>query len=218
MKMQLPMAVAILFGAATLVAYFLPIGPLAIVKSILIDWAALMAAIALVLGVLNLVLVHIEKFASFRPGWVYSIPLLLGFIFVAGMGLFTSLLPAPQAGAQFNAPETMRSMTRFIFLYVQTPIETALTAVLAVVMVVAGARLIRKRRNVPAVIFILVSLVLLIGLAPLDLWRDTVGGVREWIMQYPALAGARGILLGLALGAITTGLRVIIGVDRPYGE
>ncbi len=30
-------------------------------------------------------------------------------------------------------------------------------------------------------------------------------------------AGARGILLGVALGSVTTGLRILMGVDRPYG-
>jgi hypothetical protein len=27
----------------------------------------------------------------------------------------------------------------------------------------------------------------------------------------------RGILIGVALGALTTGLRVLFGADRPYG-
>jgi hypothetical protein len=30
------------------------------------------------------------------------------------------------------------------------------------------------------------------------------------------VAGARGILLGVALGSLTTGLRILIGADRPY--
>jgi hypothetical protein len=29
--------------------------------------------------------------------------------------------------------------------------------------------------------------------------------------------GARGLLLGIALGTLLTGLRVLFGVDRPYG-
>jgi len=33
-----------------------------------------------------------------------------------------------------------------------------------------------------------------------------------------AAGGARGILLGVALGSIVTGLRVLLAVDRPYGE
>jgi len=216
MKMRLPMLIAISVGAVTLIAYFVPLGPLEIVKSLLIDWAAILSAMALLLGILNLVLVHIEKFASFKPGWVYSIVLLLGFIFALGMGLFPPLIDMTrQANAQFNAAQTMRDLARFMFLYIQTPIETSLTAMLGIVMIMAGARLIRKRRNISAVLFILVSLILILGLAPL---APILSDAREWIVQVPALAGARGILLGIALGAITTGMRVIIGVDRPYGE
>jgi len=37
------------------------------------------------------------------------------------------------------------------------------------------------------------------------------------LSKYFATAGARGILIGIALGALTTGLRVLFGVDRPYG-
>jgi hypothetical protein len=31
-----------------------------------------------------------------------------------------------------------------------------------------------------------------------------------------AAAGARGILLGVALGTLTTGLRILFGTDLPY--
>ena len=32
-----------------------------------------------------------------------------------------------------------------------------------------------------------------------------------------ASGGARGILIGVALGTLTTGLRILFGADRPYG-
>jgi hypothetical protein len=32
------------------------------------------------------------------------------------------------------------------------------------------------------------------------------------------VAGARGLLLGVALGAIATGARVLLGLERPYGD
>jgi hypothetical protein len=41
--------------------------------------------------------------------------------------------------------------------------------------------------------------------------------VRPIITQIFAAAGARGILLGVALGTLTTGLRVLFGADRLYG-
>jgi len=31
------------------------------------------------------------------------------------------------------------------------------------------------------------------------------------------MAGIRGILMGVALGSIATGLRILMGADRPYG-
>jgi len=41
--------------------------------------------------------------------------------------------------------------------------------------------------------------------------------MRPFIAQVMAGAGARGILLGMALGTLTTGLRILFGADRPYG-
>jgi hypothetical protein len=41
--------------------------------------------------------------------------------------------------------------------------------------------------------------------------------LRYWIAQVPAMAGARGLLLGIGLGIVATGLRILIGSDRPYG-
>jgi len=43
------------------------------------------------------------------------------------------------------------------------------------------------------------------------------GEVRTWIERVPATAGVRGILLGVALGTVATGFRLLIGADRPYG-
>jgi hypothetical protein len=42
--------------------------------------------------------------------------------------------------------------------------------------------------------------------------------VRAWMLQVPASAGARGLLIGIALGSLVTAVRVIIGQDRAYRE
>jgi hypothetical protein len=47
------------------------------------------------------------------------------------------------------------------------------------------------------------------------LW-DQLPVIKDWVLDVPALAGARGILLGVALGTAATGLRVLLGLDRPY--
>jgi len=49
---------------------------------------------------------------------------------------------------------------------------------------------------------------------PLPFFSDTLLPV---ITDHFLLAGARGILLGIGLGVVSTGLRILIGADRPFG-
>jgi len=51
-----------------------------------------------------------------------------------------------------------------------------------------------------------------VGLIPL------LPEIRDWILNVPAMAGVRGILLGVGLGAVLTGIRLLLGVERPYGD
>ncbi len=214
MKLRLPVAVAIIVGVLTLALTLTPRdnlpGNLNDLRLLLVEWAATLGAVALMVGVANLALVHLRKVSALSAGWVYSIFLLLALIIVFGLGLLGMTNIPPYA-------DTAREGTRFAFLYIQTPVEASLAALLLVVMVVAGARLIRARRNWVAVLFIIVTLALIAGSAPL-VGLEALGGARDWLMQVPAVGGARGILLGIALGTIATGLRVIMGADHPYGE
>ena len=81
------------------------------------------------------------------------------------------------------------------------------------------ARLLSRRINLFSLVFLLTSLTVLLGMATIPFINaPLLGEVRAWITQVPAVAGSRGILLGVALGTIATGLRILIGSDRPYGE
>jgi hypothetical protein len=54
----------------------------------------------------------------------------------------------------------------------------------------------------------------LVGLPEVAIFREAWA----WLSQVPAVAGARGLMLGIALGIIATGLRVLLAMDRPYGD
>ena len=158
------------------------------------------------MGILNLARVHGRKLLEFKNGWPYSLTLLGGLSVILLVWAVSYVLPEA------------RQYVNFIFTYVQTPLEATLGALLAFVLVAAGIRLIRVRLTTNSVIFVAVSLILLLGLISFQYIPEVLPEIRAWIIQVPAVAGARGIILGLALGAIATGLRVLIGVDRPYGE
>jgi len=106
----------------------------------------------------------------------------------------------------------------WIFNYIQLPVEGSLMALLAIILVFAGIRLLRRRSSMLSIIFIVTAIVILLATGPL--FGISVPGLTElraWIAQVPAMAGARGLLLGIGLGIVATGLRILMGSDRPYG-
>jgi hypothetical protein len=68
-----------------------------------------------------------------------------------------------------------------------------------------------------SVVFLVAAIFFLIAMMPTPF--GPIPG-DQFLLQFIGLfshSGARGLLLGIALGSLLTGLRVIFGVDRPYG-
>ena len=197
-------AVVLAIGAGVIIlaGYYVP--GLAGLQSLLLSWAIILAGSAAVVGVFNLVLVHTSRISNREKGGVYSAILvicLLGtFLFGLAMG------PAdPAMRAVINA--------------VVVPVESSLMAVLAVSLLYASVRLMRRRPNTMSVVFLVSAALILIASATLPFGE--IGPLndffRPWLQHVLALGGARGLLIGIGLGTLTTGLRVLVGADRPYG-
>ncbi len=206
MKKILPITnaiIAVFSGVLVLLGYFFH-GVFGGVQSILIGWAIILAAFALLLGILNLAIVHIKKVRLEGNKNIYSLVLLIS--------LFLTMIIASISGPS-------GSWSLWIFNTFQVPIEISLLAVLAIVLLVAGARLLSRRPKWYTVLFLVTVLLVLLGSVPLFLIGEVapLTAFRVWLSQVPAVAGARGLLLGVALGTVATGLRILMGVDRPYG-
>jgi len=57
--------------------------------------------------------------------------------------------------------------------------------------------------------------VLILGLPPVA-ELPLVGEALGWFNEYVTLAGARGLLLGAAIGTLVASVRVLLGFDQPY--
>ena len=206
MKISISVAIAIAFGVIVLLGYFVDIPLLRLLADVFLQYAAILAAVALLLGLVNLFTVHWRKAATGQKGNLYSVIVLISF------GV-TTLVVA------FFGPTAEWSM--WIFNNIQIPIETSLMALLVVILIFASIRLVRKRMNWFTLLFIGTALIMLLGSAPLFGVELPIlhgpNGLRSIISQIPVAAGARGLLFGVALGTIATGLRILIGTDRPYG-
>ncbi len=92
-------------------------------------------------------------------------------------------------------------------------------AIMAVTLLYASIRLLRKRNDLMSIIFLAVAVLVMLGSASLPFFQLPLFSnlIRPYLVSVFATSGARGILIGVALGTLVTGLRVLMGVDRPYG-
>jgi hypothetical protein len=206
MKLSISVAIAIAFGVIVLLGYFVDLPLLNQLTDIFLRYAAILAAVALWVGLVNLFAVHWRKIKQSEKGSPYSVIVLISFA-------ITLLIVA------YFGPTAQWSL--WIFNNIQIPIETSLMALLVVILTFATIRMMRKRLNWFTLVFVGVALLMLLGSAPLfgvelPLLHGP-NGLRALISQIPVTAGARGLLFGVALGTIATGLRILIGTDRPYG-
>jgi len=171
-----------------------------------VQLVAVTAAIAVLIGILNLLAVHLGRFTHAERGWPYSALILL---VTAGVIVLRIL----DRAAIWSGDLEGEQISPRVFEAVQVSIESALAGLLVFFLVFAGYRLMRRGVSVWNVLFTSAVVVALVGWIPLgDL--DVLRDVREWLVSVPVSAGARGILLGVGLGTVTVGVRVLLGQDR----
>lgn len=172
---------------------------------ILVNWAVIVAAYAVVLGLLNLWAVHLNRVFSRGSGFGYrlnSFVLVLSSIGVLAVGLFEG-----PAG----------SITMNLFTWVIVPLQAAIAALLLFVLTYSAYRLLRLRQQLGVFVFLLAALVMLVAQVPLPGWSDTLSDLRDVWMGWLATPGLRGVLIGVALGTVLMVLRwLLTGFDRPY--
>jgi hypothetical protein len=201
-------AIAIASGVLVLAGYFFVQTAegrpslLVEIRLTLLNWAIILAGVAIFVGILNLGQVHFRKIRARQKGALYSLLLVISLVATFLFGLVS--------------PDKVQ----VVFTTVQLPVEASLMALLAVTLTYAGIRLLRRRFNLFSVIFLVAALLILLGTAPLP-FLGGIPGLSDWmrpfIAQVLAASGARGLLLGVALGTLTTGLRILFGAERPYG-
>ncbi len=197
--------IAMLSGLAVLAGYYLQ-GFFPVLKGVqtqLLNAAITLAGVAALVGISNLISVHSNKVRRGEKGGVYSALLVVSLLGTFILGLV--LRPGHIA---------MRAVADAVIL----PVEAALMGILTISLLYAAIRLLRRRVDVTSILFLLTAAIILFGSVTLPFGDIPLfGDLARWVTQVLALGGMRGILIGVALGALLTGLRVLFGADRPYG-
>jgi hypothetical protein len=198
-KRGLPVTIAVIAGLATLVGLLL-YRPL---SDLILGWAAFLAAVALIVGVINLLTVHARRA---RSGNAYSLVLVLSMLAVFALAVTDALA-------------VTENSVRFVFHYIQAPLEAALASLLAFFLLFAGVRLLQERRSIWSLLFLVTAVLVVLSQSPLPgALGEMMATVHAFITDVLVMAGVRGLLFGIALGTITLSLRLLAGIERPYSS
>jgi hypothetical protein len=171
----------------------------------LAQWVAVLVGFALLVGLGNLMRVHLTRVIRREAGWFYSL------ISVGSAGTVLAL------GLIGGSPGT--ETVAWVFRWIYQPLGAALFSLLAFFLTTALFRSVISGTR-EAVVIGLVAGVIVVGQSALAATPplDFLVSIKDWLMDYPVLAGIRAIILGVAFGAIGLSLRVLLGFDRPYLE
>lgn len=214
-KKQIPLMIVLVVGVLTLASYYVPHQRSVNFIEMMNKWENIVAAFAFFLGLISLFYTHYSKISRKVDGWGYSI-----FVFV---GFFAMVIPAILChGKQIDAAGKTALGWSFSFIY--NPLSATMFAILAFYIVSTAYRSFRIK-SLQALVLFVAAFILILGKVPLGqiIWDSVMGWTRtgisdviEWIMSYPAVAGKRGIMIGIAIGAVVTSFKIIFGIEKQY--
>jgi len=197
-----PLIVTFITGALIVAFFFIPHHQAQETQSVMLDWANVLYAFALTLGTITLWMGHQRKVAARAQGWAYSVVTLIALTFVTVLGIVQGVEEGTIVNVFYNT--------------VNAPLVSTMFALLAFFIASAAFRAFRAR-NVEATLLLVTAIVMMIGRVSIGefLWPG-FPKVTEWLLDVPNLAAKRAVAIGVGLGAISTALKIILGIDRSY--
>lgn len=105
---------------------------------------------------------------------------------------------------------------KWLYDFVFAPCNATMFALLAFFIASAAFRAFRAR-SIESGLLLGAAILVMLGFVPLGGWLwSGFPEIAEWIMDVLNTTGRRAIIMGAALGAVATGLRVILGIERSH--
>ena len=214
-KKYIPLAIVFVFGMLTLLTYYVPHRHSVDFLDTMNKWENIVSAFAFFLGLISLFYSHYAKISRKADGWGYSLFVYIGFLAIA--------VPAYVSHGKNMNGASLTSLG-WAFNYIYNPLSATMFAVLAFYIVSTAYKSFRIK-SLQAFVLFVAAMLLILGNVPLGqiIWDKLLGwtsygisDVVDWIMHVPAVAGKRGIMIGIAIGAVVTAFKIIFGIERQY--
>jgi hypothetical protein len=208
--------------------------PLTPYQDVVAGLAAVIGSFAIGLGVFSLMQLHTRTVARARPGWGYSVVLIVSFVSMFVFGLMnayspqTTIIPAiPGAWASQNA----HGMFQFLFKGGLNSLTAATFAMIAFYIASAAYRAFRIR-SLEATLLMIAALIVMVGSVSFGTaitagihttladgsenpWANLrIERITQWLLMEINTPAQRGILFGLNLGLVATSLRFWLSLER----
>jgi len=243
MKRTIPLYIASITGFVIIISYFIPQTQTWEDKAMI--WFEILASVAFILGGANLLKVNLQKISDAREGWGYALVTVVAFVVTLVVGLSKLGVMPSESYPTYSwsgAFDQEGSAFWWIYQYMFYPLQATMFALLAFFVASAAFRAFRAK-NTEAIILLSTAFIVLLGRTYAGIWltngiptlavpdpagieQMTIAQQLFWnlrldrlttvIMDVFNLAGTRAITIGIALGVVSTSLKILLGVDRSY--
>lgn len=197
-----PLLVTFLSGFAVAALFFIPNYRAQAVNNKLLEWTLVVYAFALILGSVSLWSSHARKVRDRSEGWAFSAVTLISLLGITALGIWKGVDETSPVGRIYNT--------------VNSPLASTMFSLLAFVIASAAFRAFRAR-SVEATLLLATAIVMMVGRVSIGpLISPHLPGMTEWLLDVPNLAAKRAIAIGVGLGAVSTALKIILGIEQSY--
>ncbi len=202
MLRKIPVMVCAVCGVFMAAQYFIVSGPVSQLYGTVLDWMQIIFVCALLVGILHVITRQIKNISRPGPERWYAMIALFGIALMVVLGFGWGI----SRGSPFL----------WVFDHVQAPMQTTVFSLLAFYVASAAYRGFRARHAESAVL-VLAALIVLLGRVPVgEIISPYVPQTVSWVLNVPAVAAKRAILIGIGLGMTATAIKVIAGMERTY--
>ena len=208
MKRSIPLVITFFVGMFMIGEFFIPHYQYRVWTAEFLEWGLILAAAAFLLGLFNLIQVNLPKVLKRDKDWGYKLIMLVA--------LVGTLIAGALSGEHRHEGGTLY---KWVYDFLFVPLNATMFALLAFYIASAAFRAF-KARNLEAALLLGAAIVVMIARVPagesLPIVGEKLPQFMNWIMDVPNIAARRAIFIGAALGAVATGLRVILGLERSH--
>ena len=204
-KRQIPILIVTLIGSITLFGWFIDEPTIKeFVSDDATQWFDILASFAIILGALNLIKLQVQKVLYQKPGWIYSVVAISGFIFAIIAGFFVK--GVDDYVAQWGAHVTTEgTLFKWMFDYMFTPMSATMFSLLAFFVASASYRAFRIR-NFEATLLLVSGIIIMVGRVPIG------SVISSWFIMYLLVLSA-GIYVNVwKKNMTTTFIFVAVGI------